>query len=354
MRLLWRLLTVTTAWTIIPLAAVQAPADPRPYGAHMSRILGTSAPEGYTIAVIQPGFWSEMPGVRELAELAFDWDIQQYRLRYPGVDAEFFTHMRRADTPLDGHSLFVVVYKGTDPHQIQGTLRFTWVQDARQRFPFERTLRWRYPRPHPFVGPYRQFIPFGSHATLESGKLRTYAEPRVQGNLVEIKNFVTAPGAVDDLVPLMFNWADTYLGWTMQNSRRFHPLIPDPAHPNVGHFDMEHVREDLDLERASFHEAAPSEYLIMCDERMLPYYERLGFRRVRPGPIRGKNYLLRTDRDGFVGIAEKFWRRPGHRILADIHMGEVDSAAVEALAQDRAQPPACGLRAWMRRMLPVH
>lgn len=268
---------------------------------------GGGAPKHLIVAVRPANGNLAEDFVQPLVRMAYDWDIEQFKRFYPHIDRKFFDEMRAHDSPLDGRSIFVMAFEEGDINKLRGTFRFTLPSPEKPRLPLEDELGHRVPRPKLEVGDYTSIL---------LGTKETSRE--LQGSVVELKNFVLHPDAKLDLFPSLLHVGEWETDWVVGFRSK------------MALFRLDEGRAEIS--RIPGHMAYPTEYVIMCDQKLVPYYRRLGFELAQEKPVKGTVHVMRMNRAGFLEFAAKTRKRSGGAVL-DAHnvIPVVRSPQVEAL-----------------------
>jgi len=333
-------------------------AAAEPYAAWLTdiRMSPTEEPK-YTAAIITPRSRDDSPFSKMLADQAYDWIYEEYKRRYPQIDPAIFDKMKGLDTPLDGRSIFGVVFTKGDPKDIKATLRFTFPSREHPLLPMEeyfqrQNLNWKYPRPKIAAGPYQLMLLDRQHEFLG-----------LAGNVLELKNFVTQEHAEDRLVPILFHLVEeSASAQSIQTSGKYYNHIPLPEvaakikssgdiKPQAYEIDRNHLRTGLNLAEVNPLDTFPAEYTIECDRRMVPYYRRLGFKLVNPDPIIGDTFVLSMDRKAFVEVGRKFRNQPGGTLVTFEHISTSEKGVMDDLLSKLRSGPNCLRRHLLRYVI---
>jgi hypothetical protein len=260
----------------------------------------------YTVGIIGPDMPGEQinPAEQKLANRFVtktkEWIIAQYIKRYPEVPRSFFENVLANDDLQDGRSELIVIMDGQDLSKIQGTMRVAWPDKNHPNLPSEEIFGFTVDRPQPALEPWTDGWSLWEKKTLPSS-----TTPRLTGGIREIKNFVVAHDAEEDFVPVLYYLLEKAGLSDMPVTQSFNIT-------SVGNFKISGIQPKMDFF------VYPKTYMLTCNEHMVPYYRRLGFKLTQKEPVNGTNYVMTISREDFVTkTAEYFGRRPGVKIIKD-------------------------------------
>lgn len=260
----------------------------------------------YTVVAISPKVHRNPYGTAETEKFAqnmmqrgFEWSIEQYKKTYPEIDAKFFEEMLTKQKPnieKDGMLLLFRGHTGTKTSLI-GTLRVAYRTTEDPKLPFEKSLGYSYPSPVKRV------------EQLQTARKIRYprSPPAFVGDVAEIKNLATNPNMGVDTVYWLFHFAnEEYL---FETSGERHPYDKKMFTDYYRKHEPEKLANELRLQSLSGADSRKTElflsdYLLVCDDKMINYYKRLGFQLAQSDPIKPHNYLMRIDRKGLLKLAE--------------------------------------------------
>jgi hypothetical protein len=272
------------------LAAV--PKKEPKYHAQFFRIEAPGNPQALIAAIISPGWAEDSVEARALAQRGYDWVFERFRQAYPQIPAKTFAKAQAVDSPLDGRSTVVMLYREGNPADVVASMRLAFPTDELPTVPLEKATGWSIPRQKAVKKQYPTFNLYGS-----------WSKREWQGNFVEMKNLAVAENAKIDFLPILFHAAEfeTYMKYSVRGA-----FVSEWMRRNV---------DQLDTFKVNVHSTLPTQYYLYCDERLGPYYKRLGFKDVPGSPHAGTNVILGVERDGFVRILRKMNTRAGKGLL---------------------------------------
>jgi hypothetical protein len=222
-----------------------------------------------------------------LRGIAIRWDIVQYKAAYPEIPESFFESMLKRDPGTDDHSALVMIFRGDDANDVVSTFRTAEPEGLLGKLPLDKLHGRR-------ITPGRLPVTEGDFTELDalSGQVRKVRA--TLGLRTEFKNLVKHPSLGPEIVPLMLFAAE-----------RFH--LTYGQHYKTHLWDLMSIFDG--------YRVLPDEHWLICDARMLPYYQRLGFEIVEENIDGSGDYALKITREAFVKALSERFEVEGSRII---------------------------------------
>lgn len=222
---------------------------------------------------------------RTLLERADNFIYGQYRARYPDIPPTFFEEMKSKNPVGAPGTVMLLAFSEDQPNETLATLKLSFRVKANPQLPLERLLD---------VAVSSETRPMKDSEWPLLWK--HHPSPLLtlwQGGAVELGNFVKDPNSERYLIPLLWHVAEHHQLTTM--------VLPMNGGRMMGLYVF------------------PATYYLVCDERMVSYYEKLGFQKIMD-PISG-NYVMSAERYTFyTTAAEKLWNVEGAEKLRSAHV----------------------------------
>ena len=257
---------------------------------------GTPGQENYSIFVIRniPDHFSYANDAwsseaLKLARRARDWSYERFKEVYPNYTEAELDDLKKKDHLEDARSSRIVVMKNDGTGEIVGSLKVLY-DDGKTPLPIDQIFG-RIPRPVPA---------FRSHTELNSRNGHVTQNKVVTGAVVQLMEFIATKRDLNALLHIM---AATDLA-TGQFSRKV--TIPKELHPeNVSNHAIKWTTDQngkhrFDRATVETFSLAPEVYVLYCDERLIPYYESLGFQKFSQN---GKLFGMQISHNQFMQIA---------------------------------------------------
>jgi hypothetical protein len=214
-----------------------------------------------------------------------DWSFKQFRKAYPEYTDAEFEKLKEADPLQDPRATRVILMKGDGSHEIIGSLKAIY-DDGRSNLPLEGAEYFGpLKRPEPEVREFPLLLP-------PTGKLHSVTS--LMGGRVQLMEFVAVQR---DLNAILISLLEMEL--FLREPGDFQMVAIDELDIetlNAIENNLKALRKDYRNGRFAMR---PQSYLLYCDERLVPYYQRLGFKEFIQ---KGKLYGMSLDRRNFSEI----------------------------------------------------
>jgi len=214
---------------------------------------------------------------KDLMSLAHRFVINTYREHFPEIMAEnpeFFDRIERDEAPEVGRDVWVIFFAGEDPTKVVATFRASRKTKAK-------------PKLHLESGPEGKSVEVEPRY-FNGDNPQPGAKTNIIGETLEIKGIASKRLNGVDLTPYLFltAWKE-FLGHTFywrKLPKEIADTVPEPPL---------HVH-DFFRDKIGRFKVQVTRFLLKCADRMVGYYEKLGFGVVIPDET-GKNVIMESD-----------------------------------------------------------
>ena len=223
------------------------------------------------------------------------WRTKEYRKRYPNHDSRFFRIMNAMDPISDGRSDMVVILEGENfsDYDIRATIRVAWINKYHTRLPSEDLFELLFPRVTPHLRRLPVFYELSDeerndeNSPFEALHWRVdYTDPVAAGAIGELKLFMVDSGERTKPPAEQLDLASVLIYLT-EASRISNRSLPQIIH-GLTNLDLLHTVRTIDELAVDY--IYPSHYVLTCDQSMVDYYKRLGFKLVSGRPLKNREF----------------------------------------------------------------
>jgi hypothetical protein len=214
-----------------------------------------------------------------------DWSFEQFRKAYPEYTDAEFEKLKEADPLQDPRATRIILMKGDGSREIIGSLKAIY-DDGISNLPMERAEYFGpLKKPEPEVREFPLLLP-------PTGKLHPVTS--VVGGRVQLMEFVAVQR---DLNAILVSLLEMEL--FLREPGDFQRVAIDGLDIET----LDAIENNLKVLRKDYRDGRfamrPQSYLLYCDERLVSYYQRLGFKDfIQKGKLHG----MSLDRRSFSEI----------------------------------------------------
>jgi hypothetical protein len=219
------------------------------------------------------------------SQKARDWSFLQFQKAYPEYTEEEFNKLKQADPLEDPRSTRIILIKGDGSGEIIGSLKAVY-DDGKTGLPLESPEYFgRLERPEPQIEDFPMLLP-------PNGKMHSI--PSLVGGWVQLMEFVAVQR---DLNAILVSLAEMEI--FLREPKDFQMAAIEDLSMEA----LDAIEENIDSLKRDYQKGKfamrPQTYFLYCDERLVPYYQKLGFKVFIQ---KGKLYGMSMDRKTFSQI----------------------------------------------------